>query len=369
MTAAFALALRGAHVVTLDIDVLDPLTGRVLESLEANDGTVTLDAGAAVRGRLDMSIIDDGSGDLIPTDPDSLLAPYGNEIQVRRGIRFADNTVEDYSLGIFRIEEAPVHDSGDELSVTISGLDRAARIAEAKFEADYQVKPGRLFGDIILELVREVYPDVEASFTASSVTTPAVTASRGEDRWAFCQGLATAIGGELYFDVDGVLVLRPIPGVAGDQVADFTIAEGDGGLLLEVDRGFSRESVYNRVIVTGDGLNDNPVVGIATDDDPASPTYYYGPFGRKPYFYDTQFVTKAVQASDAAEGILQTMVGTDQQLALSSVTDPRVTPSDIIRVTRQRIGVDELHVLDSMSYPLAVSDSSSGTTRKTAVFE
>lgn len=362
---AFDAALHGAHVLALEVCVLQD--GVNVKTIKPREGSVTLDAQAAVRGRLDMTVDEDASGLLIPTGPTSLLAPYGNEIQVKRGLIFPDNTTELYSLGIFRIESAPVSDTGDELAVQISGLDRAAKIAEAKFEADYMVKPGQLFGDVIDDIIRQVYPDVVTDFAASSVLTPAVTASQGEDRWAFCQGMAAAIGAELYFDVDGVLVLRPIPVASGDPTA--IIAEGDGGLLLGIDRGLSRENVYNRVIVTGDGLSDNPITGIATDDNPDSPTYYYGRFGRKPYFYDSQFITAQAQANDAATGILQTMIGADQPLAFSSVVDPRLTPSDIIRVARQRIGVDEVHILDSLTIPLAVDDSSSASTRRTAVFE
>lgn len=330
------------------------------------DGTVTLDSGAGVRGHLDLTVVDDGNMGLVPTGPDSLLAPFGNELRVWDGFRF-DDVIELVSLGVFLIDEPDPDDTGDSLVIPVSGFDRAQRFSEAKFEDTYQVAPGQKFTDVIEALAREVLPDVEVDFAETSITTPGITAQAGDDRWDFMQGLATAIGAELYFDGDGVLVLRPIPSAAGEP--SYFIEEGEGGVLVEAAKRWPRDDLYNRVIVQVDGPSGAIIRGIATDNNPNSPTYYYGKFGKKPYFYpDSQFITTQNQADDAAQGILQTFIGAEQAIDFGSVVDPTIRPSDVLQITRERVGVSqEVHVLDSIAIPLS-GGTMTGTTRVTQTF-
>lgn len=332
------------------------------------DGAVTLDGKAATRATLDLSVAPDPAMELVPSEPTDRLAPYGNELQIRRGLIYPDGGEELVSIGIFRIEDVDVEDTAEELSLRISGLDRSARIIDAAFEDAYQVPAGTLITSALLDDIKTVYPDVVASISASSVTAPVViVAEEGEDRWAFWQGMATALGAELYFDGDGVLVLRELASATQEPAAYLT--EGEGGVLVSAAKSWTRQGAFNRVIATGEGtaLGGAPPRGVATDDDPFSPTFYGGPFGRVPRFYSSSWITSSDQASDAASGILRAELGTTQQVSFGAVVNPALEPGDVVRVTRERTGVDEDHVIDELTIPLTAEAIMNGRTRATVV--
>ena len=67
------------------------------EDLPVLEGSVTLDSNAEIRGTCDLRIAYDGTR--VPVDKDSELAPFGNEIQLFRGIEYPDGEVEMVSLG------------------------------------------------------------------------------------------------------------------------------------------------------------------------------------------------------------------------------------------------------------------------------
>lgn len=336
--------------------------------LDVTEGTVTLDGNAANRGRCDLTVMDDGSLGLIPKLATDALTPYGNEVRVERGIRYPEGTTELVSLGVFRIQSVDVADTGAGLQIQITGLDRSARVVDARFESAFSiagtnpalaietylldVNPATTFGEWI---------DVGGSLTLR-------VGEEGGDRWAFLQTIATDYGLELFFDGDGDAVLRPITTTSDDPTA--SLVEGEGGLLLEASRSWVREGTYNRVIATGEAPADGvtPAArGVATDSNGASPTYYYGPFGKVPRFYTGIFENDA-QAATAAAGILIGELGTTQTVSFGSVVNPALEPGDVVQITRARTGIDELHIVDSVTIPLGADAEMSGATRAVVVF-
>lgn len=330
------------------------------------EGSVTLDATAATRGRCDLRIVDDGSLGLIPADPEDLFAPYGNEIQVERGVIYADGTEELVSLGIFRLDEVEVQDTGESLTIAVVGLDRSAVIIDARFEDPYEVAAGTAYTDAIAALLEAADPDIVLNFAESELVTPKLAAEEGSDRWEFAQSMATSMGMELFFDGDGECVLRPVPG-GGLPVA--TIAEGEDGVLVDVSRRWTRAGAFNRVKATGENTGEAaPARGVATDDNPLSPTYYFGRFGRVPRFYSSPFIVTNAQAESAAEAILAKELGTARTVSFGTVVNPALEPGDVVRITRERIAIDEDHVLDQLTIPLAADGGQmSGATRAMAV--
>lgn len=353
--------LAGSHELALRVTLLPDGT----EITAGISGSVALDAKASNRGRLDLTLGDDGSLGLIPDSPTSDLAPYGNEIKVERGLTYPDGTTEMVALGVFRLQEIEVEDAGSSLEVKITGIDRSKRIEEAAFETPYQVVAGTNFGAAILSTLQAAGPTLETNFGATSLASPALIAEEGSDRWAFCQGMAEAIGMELYFDGDGVCVLRPVSTAAGDVIAD--LVEGAGGVLLgPVGRRWTREGSFNRVIYTGENAGEGAIPrGLATDENPLSPTYYFGPYGKVPVFVNSSYVVTDTQAQDAATGKLAKELGTSQSISFGSVVNPALEPGDVVQVTRERAGVDEKHVLDQVTIPLSATESMTGQTRAT----
>ena len=112
------------------------------------------------------------------------------------------------------------------------------------------------------------------------------------------------IGYEAFFDGDGVFRWRPEPALnlsTADPVV--TIRGEAGGVLKDLDLTYSREPSHNAWTVQSEAANDTAeVVATVYDNDPASLTYYYGPFGPKPAdVVRSKTITTTADALAAAE--------------------------------------------------------------------
>lgn len=361
VSARFLEALTRSHHLATSFTVL--ASGNNIGTIdEVIGGGVTLDATAATRGRLDLTLVDDGTLGLVPTDAGALLAPFGHELAVKRGIQYPNGDVELAGLGVFRLDSADIDDSAAGMQIKIAAPDRSAIVIDARFEEPYQVDAGQNYPDAIRDTLLAGYPSMQYDFAESDATTPLLLAAEGDDRWAFCQSMAEAIGMSLYFDGDGICVLRPVASLSNDPVATF--AEGPNGALLSASRQWTRQGTYNRVIFTGENTGETvPVRGVATDDDPASPTYYYGPFGRVPMFQVSSFVTTDDQAASAAAAVLNRQLGIAQSVSFGSVVNPAIEPGDVCTITRERAGIDEPNVVDAITIPLDAASPMTGRTR------
>lgn len=367
-----AIAASQGHA--LEVSVVD--TG---ELLPVTAGQVVLDITAATRGRCDLTFNDPA---LIPVDADSVLAPFSTELQVKRGLIYPSGERELVSLGIFRIEETTPDDTGEELSVKVSGLDRSAWVIDALFEDPYTIAGGTDYITAIKNTIEAGYPGATYDFPARTLQTPTLKAEEGEDRWAFCQAMAAAIGMDLYFDNEGVLMMRPISLTTSDPVAE--LVEGRAGVtvkptLLSASKKWTRTDAHNRWIVKGDNpdVAGTPPRAIATDDAAESPTRYGGPFGRKPEIYSSSFISTNQQAQDAANGKKEKEIGISQSVDFGAVVNPALEPGDVCRITRTRKDpldpenpiplVDENHILDTLTIPLGASEHMTGGTRASRI--
>ena len=358
VSSAFLERIAASHKVAVEITILE-LGEEIATIATGISGSVTLDSTAATRGRMDVTI---AGADLVPFTASDPLAPYGREIQIKRGIEHNGGR-ELVSLGIFRIDRTQISESSDGLQIRVSGGDRSVRVIDARFEEPYQVAAGTNYATAIEELVAVADASIQFDLTATTRTTPLLTANEGDDRWKLAQDMAGSLGHLLYFDGDGVCVSRPISSTGATAPAA-QLVEGDGGLLLTADRVWTRKSTFNRVIATGENTgNGTPVRGVATDDNPLSPTYYYGPFGKVPRFYASPFITTTGQAEDAAAGFLARELGTTQTVDFGTVTNPALEPNDVARVTRLRAGIDEDHIIDALTIGLDAAAAMTGRTR------
>lgn len=363
VTDAFKAEVVKSHRMTALVEVLQ--NGVVIDELDTViAGTVTLDAKAQARGRVDLTVVDDGTLGLVPTAAGDLLAPYGRELRVSRGVIYSTGAIERARLGVFRIDDATVTDQAGAMTIQLGGLDRSARISDARFEDPFQIATGSNVATAILAIVSSVYPGVVTNFVPTAIVTPMIIGEEGGDRWALAQKIANDAGLRLYFDGDGTLVLAP----DSTGSAAVTLAEGTNGVLLNAGRRWSSQGAYNAVIATGENTGIGaPVRGVARDLNPLSPTYYFGPFGPRPRFFQSQFFTTNAQALDAATAMLAREVGTTQTVNLGALVLPHLEPGDVARVTRLRAGIDEDNTIDSLTIPLTHEGAMTGATRATQV--
>jgi hypothetical protein len=235
------------------------------------------------------------------------------------------------------------------------------RIGNARFEDVWQVPNGTLFTQAILDVVYSIWPDcpVMSGFTdmSSMTSTLLPTAQVGDDPAEFVQGLAYAIGLSLFFDGDGILTLRKYAGQ--DAVLSLD------GALVSASRNWSRTAAFNKIIVTGENTDGSDVFrGVAVDDDPLSPTFYGGPFGKVPEFQSWSMIESDAQAQEVANNALARQIGAPSTVSFGMVPNPALEPDDSVLISRPGIGVNEVHVVDSLTVGLAASEVMSGQTRE-----
>jgi hypothetical protein len=358
---AFLRALRGSHTAPVEAYVVAPgqtgttPTGDLVTLLS---GDVQLDAKASIRSILDVAV--DGTG-AFPDNASDAFAPYGNELFVRRGVGFGGGSVEWVSLGYFRIDSVEQDDAANN-PLRIAAKDRMAGIVEARLLAPIQFAATVTYGDIMEQLIEEVYPWATIEWDdATDTDATGRTLIAEEDRFDFLDDLVRSRGKIWYWDYRGVLVIKDVPD-PGDTVDEFNA--GQDGVLISRGREMSREGVYNAVVASGEALDTTtPPRAVAVDDNPDSPTYWSGDFGKVPRFYASPFLTTDAQAQTTAAALLTQELGLPYTVELGVVPNPALEPYDPV-VVRDETGKSETHVLETLTIPLSPEGVMKASTRK-----
>lgn len=353
-------AIRRSSAVRIRVTAYTAVQG-VLE-VPVTGGSCTFDSGSNVRRQATVNFPNDPA--LWPDDPYSILSPWGTELGVEYGIVLPGGLVEWVPLIRGPITETPweIGGTGD-ISCPVS--DRCAFLSDDRFDVTTTTGGTLTVVDQIKAYIWETLPDVLiVDLTGSTKTVPKIDVQ--QDRLDAVVKLAEAISAEVYCDRLGNFVIAPQATV--DDPWTFEL-EG-AGLIVGAKKTATRDSIYNRVRVSGqtnttstDGTTNQvpPVYSVAVDDDPQSPTRYGGPFGRKTRFYVSSLITTQAQADSAAASLLQKVLGKGMKVSLTAITDPTLDAGDVGTVTVR--GQLEVHVLDSVTIPFDVSSTQAVETR------
>ena len=365
--AILAGILPSSHQTIVQAKVLAPPgsanAGTVLASFDVVEGSVTVDRTQAVRRQMQSVKVVDPTGTLIPKAATDLFMPYGNEVQLWRGALDPETgTSVLFSLGIFGISDAVVTDTGADWSVTLSGYDRAQHLQRLAWTKPFAIPAGTNYAAAIASVVNAKAPGYYVLSLAQTVmTTPAMVlgASLSGDPWSDIQSMAQSIGAEAYFDVDGILVLRPIPDPSVNAPV-WSYAEGAQAVMTQLQRTLSNTdngtANPSHVVVTGENTtNTVPVRADAYDTNPASPTYYLGPYGDVPMVVQSPLVTTTAQAQAMASALLMEYSGATDGVQLDIVPNPSHEAGDVVTIQRARDGVGGNYMIQSMTIPLAWS--------------
>lgn len=365
VSQAFLDTLTGSHkmfaravVVTTFQDGISP-SGYEIPIIS---GEVRADASADIRSSLTLTTSGDGTW---PHEQDDLLAPYGNEIWVERGLDFGNGVREIVGLGYHRIDTTS-QSQGPDGEISITASDRMAGIIDARLVVPVQFVSGTSLANAFDVLVHEVYPDAvivydfdaeDSTFTTSHIAE--------EDRYGFLNDLARSRGKIMYWDYKGQLRVESPP---NPDTPVYQVASGAHGVLIEISRNLTRQGVYNAVVVNGETPTDlPPVQAIVYDNNPESPTYWDGPFGHVPRFYYSSFITTVAAAFSAGESLLQQAIGLPYNIDFQSIVNPALEPYDPIRITAP--DRTDIHVIDSITIPLMAERPLAGATRKLISFD
>jgi len=325
-------------------------TDGIVERLEHTGGSVPVDRGSQIRRTCTVTSADVS---LIPRSAADELSTYGSKLRISRGVRYPDGTTELVPLGVFRVDE--IDGDPDEGPVTINGKSLECVIADDKFTEPYRAS-GLAVG-AIEALIQRSIPDAIVVSTAVDAAIGARTWDIEGDPWAAVLELAAAIGAEVYADPDGVFKIAELPDILSATPV-WSIAAGEGGAYISASRGMTADAVHNGVHARGESTETGtaPVSDLVVDEDPSSPTYWDGPFGRRPRFYSSSTLITEGACTSAATLLLRSAKAPNSSADISSLPNPALAPGDVIRVAYPD-GTKELHQVHSFSVPLEAGGS------------
>lgn len=356
-TPRFNEEIKRSHTVVSYVDVTSPT--QQTTRLPFISGDVKCDKTAQIRRSFTGTCLD-LTGEITPDEPGDLLTPLGTTLRPYRGVQYADTgETEVMPLGVFRLSNSSVDDSGKGgITISLEAYDLSRTVARDTFSDVYVIPTGTNVVDAIKAILARTFDDIQYdSVSTTLTTTQPVVYDAGDDPWAKATLLARSVGCELYFDVDGWIVIAPPVDINALPTPDFAYVEGQGTTLLDLKKSFSDEPGYNGIILTGESPGDElpPVRAIAWDDDPASATYHLGPYGEVPQSVTDQNIKTVEDAQSTASQLLRNVLGFSYQLSVTAWCNPSLEAGNVVQVERARSKVTGLFAVDAFNIPLAAS--------------
>lgn len=284
-------------------------------------GSVTATLTSRVARTLSITV----DRELMPQTPSGLLAPFGNYLKVYSGVRSGASAYE-WIVFYGRITDTTVDNSG---TVSVSAADLANDLQDDYFGSPYQSGAGVSLATQFRTLVNQSVPG--ASFgvfdPAADALCPKLTWNT--DRAAACDDLANA-GNMFWYPLsDGEFVMRQVAWTSDDP-ALLTLSDGPGGSMLSWSWGWSRNNVWNQWTVTGERAGaSTPVYAVIQDQDPSSPTFAGGKFGRKGQYANVQSLSSQGQALSLAKAYLRQSKALTETWTAQLVPDAALELGDV----------------------------------------
>lgn len=332
--------------------------------LDIVDGSMTEDSTAVVRHDFDLTAADP-DGTWIPRAATDPLMPYGTRVKITRGLRHLDGTWEDPTVVIGHLDETGVR--ANEGTVSLSGLDRTANLQEGS-PRPVNIPPGRNAATAIRDLLAVKDPTLTWSLMVTDWTLPRLVFEVETDLMGEAVKMAAAIGAEVFCTRDDQMALRPIPTATRPAVCRFV--EGENSTVIDAEQRWKSYRVPNGVIVTGQHSSmPGPVRAESWDEDPASPTYRYGPYGERPLFVKSERVTTAGQALVMARGELERRLGGANEITLSAIQDVSLEAGDVAQVDLPSVGASGLWVISRLGFTFGDPSATMSVTLRSGVVD
>lgn len=308
------------------------------------DGSVTADRGQKARLAAKVTLV---LNSWEATQVDPLVCRF----KVRHGVTsmgVADLT----QLGEFRVDDVDRSATG-EIGLSGSGLE--SYVIDARFIAPRTPPYGSDTVGTIRQLITEALPGVTVRALNTQNRIVTATAPWEKERWDAIDSLAASVNAEVFVNNLGEFIIADVPQITtGAQVATFDV--GDGQLLVDRSQKETRDQVYNAVSVAGSSSDPNvpPVWAWAADMDPNSDTFFYGPFGQVPRFFNSQFFTTVQQCLDYAVELLVQSLAANKTLSFTGLPMDYLEVGDLVGV-RMQDGTLETHLLQKTSRKLGTN--------------
>jgi hypothetical protein len=338
--------------------------GIPLMDLPITSGSVTVDTEAAIRRTCDITI--EGRDDLVPASAVDTLFPRVNEIKLYNGFQYepADPRVyrpadeELIPQGVFRIDKPDIEYSEGAVSISIGGLDRSSRVQGNSLSEPYVVPAGRPYSTAIADFLLDRDPRAQLNFETINYRTPQIIIDVDADPWGELLKMASAIGCELFYDQDGIAILRPEPNPALSPVV-WEYLPNSQNLAVKLKKTIDGSYGYNHVVVRGFSSTgeDGPVLAEAWDDDPRSPTFAGDPlgssdYGAVTYTVSSQFISTQAQGQAYADSTLLRVLGAGETISCEALVLPGQDAGDIIHMQWDPLRLNGRMAIKSLTMPM-----------------
>lgn len=354
-------------------------TSYLFENVNIISGSMTIDRNSDVRRTASLEIGDTELNDLFFTNP---TGPFGVEIEIYSGIVYSDGSEELLKMGVFSVEDYSFQDVSGTGWPQMQLFDRSQWIHRSPFAIGRDFS-GMLSQSVIEQVIEEVIPTVSIVFEPG-LTNPRLPGGSMYDssRWDVVKACCELLGAEAYFDSDGVLRVSAVKdptAVPSSASWEFSVGSGfseiqgsasDGeewvtrpeGVLTNIQRSVTRAATFNAVSVYGSApsATTGQPYALAYDNDPLSPTYYNGPFGKSVKRMDNQLLTTSVACGQAAATELKNTLGFARSVDFQALANPAIEAGDYILFSFPDES-QEVHLLDSCTHPFGPGDFSGNT--------
>lgn len=341
----FQNTVRVSHKIAVEADVYSRHT-EGWQPLEVTGGEVTLNS-SLVRAMLRMTVVD-------TENISRALDITSGFIRVRRGVEFMDGTRELVPLGVFRLYSrgpAQVNQRGHRY-IVLSGVDYMRAVQEARY-----AMPRTYESNSAIQLMWSSIVDALAGTIPTALKMKSTVADKrfasmfiDRERLDLISRAEVLLGSDIYFDGNGQLIVREAKSL--DDAPVQWISSDSG--LLQASESFSRDKMFNAVVVFGERTDGGePVSAVVYDQNFDSPLYWNGPFGRVPKFYSSPILTTQDMCVKAGKTILKKRSGITRTLGLEAMPNPAFEPGDVLKVYTPE-GVRYV-ILDEFQIPLGPS--------------
>lgn len=354
----------GSHLATSRARLLSTLqfgTDPTGDTLPLLSGNVRMSSTADVKATATITV---------PGDYWDVVAPYGAEVFLERGVGFGDGTAEYVPLGYYRIDNR-AQESRPYGPIVLDLSDRIAQMQQCRAVYPWQIPSATTHREVVAALINGVdtgigtygmygpdAEDIPVDWTLAGydpdTTTVGNDVAFDDVAYDFVAKLVGAKGATLRFDENGslaVVALDPDP----DALAVYTIFEGVNGTLVKASRSDNREGVYNMVRAEGSDPAFPTGYRLARITEATNRLRWNGPFGPAVRYYASPVLKTPDAATEAAETVLAKSTGLPTESSLFTVPNPALRPLD--KVNSVVAGVQETHIVDEITIPLLPADS------------
>lgn len=303
-------------------------------------------------------------------------------------------TTEWVPLGVFRMTQPSTTYTGASTVTTVNGHDRSHEISLRTWTFAYTIKAGFTVDQAIVAILNDRWgntqPALTYNVTPTSIIVPTGTVlgvdftssgaqsaanSSGNDPWADCVSLAQSVGCELFFDRQGIVVMRTVPDASTVPVTSRFVDGQNGTLVDQVVRELDETTMVNQVIMIGTGATVTNQDGSVSPGAPVTATASYmdpvlginGVFGARTSFVTNSAISDVGTCQIAANSALSLGLASLDDTSFEAVPNPTIEVGDADRLIEPAVQADGTYIVSAITFPLDISNPMQVTNRASSV--